>query len=130
MNKFNSFTICIHNSLVGQTTKAWGNLSAVLINCNNGKPNAAVLPVPVCANPIKSFVPLIKTGIERSWISVACVYPNSVTAFTLSGNYKAGSFTLIPELRLDSNSEDVFVDSDMAATGSASQFLLAVVYGF
>lgn len=55
---------------------------------------------------------------------------NSVTAFTLSGNYKAGSFTLIPELRLDSNSEDVFVDSDMAATGSASQFLLAVVYGF
>lgn len=53
-----------------------------------------------------------------------------VTAFTLSGNYKMGGFTLIPELRLDSASEDVFVDSDMMDTKSASQFLLAVVYGF
>lgn len=54
----------------------------------------------------------------------------SVTAFTLSGNYKVGGFTVIPELRLDSASEDAFVDSDMAPTKSASQFLLAVVYGF
>lgn len=53
-----------------------------------------------------------------------------VTAFTLSGNYKVGGFAVIPELRLDSVSEDVFVDSDMAPTKSASQFLLAVVYGF
>jgi hypothetical protein len=53
-----------------------------------------------------------------------------VTAFTLSGNYKVGGFAIIPELRLDSVSEDVFVDSDMAPTKSASQFLLAVVYGF
>jgi hypothetical protein len=53
-----------------------------------------------------------------------------VTAFTLSGNYKVGGFAIIPELRLDSASEDVFVDSDMAPTKSASQFLLAVVYGF
>ena len=53
-----------------------------------------------------------------------------VTAFTLSGNYKAGGFTLIPELRLDSASEDAFVDSDLAPTKSASQFLVAVVYGF
>lgn len=53
-----------------------------------------------------------------------------VTAFTLSGNYKMGGFTLIPELRLDSASDDVFVDSNMMDTKSASQFLLAVVYGF
>jgi len=38
--------------------------------------------------------------------------------------------TIIPEFRIDSNSEDVFVDSDLAPTGSASQFLLGVVYGF
>ena len=82
LNKFISFTICIHNSLVGQTNNACGYLSAVLINCNKGNPKAAVLPVPVCANPIKSLVPLIKTGMERSCISVACVYPNSETAFT------------------------------------------------
>nr|WP_315145622.1 outer membrane beta-barrel protein [uncultured Flavobacterium sp.] len=54
----------------------------------------------------------------------------SVTAFTLSGNYKVGGFAIIPELRLDSASDDAFVDSDMAPTKSASQFLLAVVYGF
>ncbi len=54
----------------------------------------------------------------------------NVTAFTLSGNYKVDGFVIIPELRLDSASDDVFVDSDMAPTKSASQFLLAVVYGF
>lgn len=55
---------------------------------------------------------------------------NSVTAFTLSGNYKVGGLTVIPEFRLDSNSEEVFVDSDMMGTKSASQFVLGVVYGF
>jgi len=53
-----------------------------------------------------------------------------VTAFTLSGNYKVGGLTIIPEFRLDSNSEKVFVDSDLAPTKSGSQALLAVVYGF
>lgn len=55
---------------------------------------------------------------------------DDVTAFTLSGNYKVDGFTIIPELRLDSVSDKVFVDSNMAPTKSASQFLLAVVYGF
>ncbi|TRX41324.1 porin [Flavobacterium restrictum] len=54
----------------------------------------------------------------------------SVTAFTFSGNYKVDGLTIIPEFRLDSNSDKVFVDSNMAPTKSASQFLLAVVYGF
>lgn len=54
-----------------------------------------------------------------------------VTAFTLSGNYKISGLTIIPEFRIDSNSDDVmFVDSDLAPTSSASQVLLAVVYGF
>jgi len=44
---------------------------------------------------------------------------------------KAGGFTFIPEFRLDSNSDEVmFVDSDMAPAKSASQVVLAVVYGF
>lgn len=55
---------------------------------------------------------------------------NSVTAFTLSGNYKVSGLTIIPEFRMDSNSEDVFKDSDKNPTSSASQFLLGVVYGF
>ncbi|WP_281228448.1 outer membrane beta-barrel protein [Flavobacterium aquiphilum] len=54
-----------------------------------------------------------------------------VTAFTLSGNYKVSGLTIIPEFRIDSNSDKVmFVNSDMNPTSSASQVLLAVVYGF
>lgn len=54
----------------------------------------------------------------------------SVTAFTLSGNYKVGSLTVIPEFRLDSNSDKYFSDSDLMATKSACQATLAVVYAF
>ena len=57
----------------------------------------------------------------------------SVTAFTLTGNFKAGGLTFIPEFRLDNNSEEYFMDGpapDGEPTKSASQFVLAVVYGF
>jgi len=55
----------------------------------------------------------------------------SLTALTLSANLKSGGLTFIPELRLDSNSDKVlFVDSTLAPAASASQFSLAVVYGF
>ncbi|MBW4360836.1 outer membrane beta-barrel protein [Flavobacterium taihuense] len=54
-----------------------------------------------------------------------------VTALTLSGNYKVSGLTIIPEFRMDNNSDEViFVDSDLAPAKSASQFLIAVVYGF
>lgn len=54
-----------------------------------------------------------------------------VTAFTLSGNYKVSGLTIIPEFRIDTNSDDVmFVDSDLNPTSSASQVLIGVVYGF
>ncbi len=60
----------------------------------------------------------------------------SVTAFTLSANLKSGGLTFIPEFRMDSGSKNMFSDSDFAttfnnaATKSASQVSLAVVYGF
>ena len=54
----------------------------------------------------------------------------SVTAFTLSANYKVGGFTLIPEFRLDSNSEERFFKSNGDSTKSASQATVAVVYAF
>jgi hypothetical protein len=60
----------------------------------------------------------------------------SVTAFTLSANLKSGGLTFIPEFRMDSGSENMFSDSDFATTGntaatkSASQVTLSVVYGF
>ncbi len=54
----------------------------------------------------------------------------SITAFTLSANLKSGNLTFIPEVRLDNASEEIFDDSDMLPTKSASQVSLAVVYGF
>lgn len=54
----------------------------------------------------------------------------SVTALTLSANLKACGLTFIPEFRLDSGKDEIFVDSNFASTKSASQLVLAVVYGF
>jgi hypothetical protein len=54
----------------------------------------------------------------------------SVSAFTLSANLKSGGLTFIPEIRLDSASEDSFYKSNGNPTKSASQFVVAMVYGF
>lgn len=54
----------------------------------------------------------------------------SVTAFTLSANLKSGGLTVIPEFRLDSGKDEIFVDSDFAPTKSFSQVSVALVYGF
>lgn len=54
----------------------------------------------------------------------------SVTAFTLSGNYKVGGLTLIPEIRIDMTSEDSFMDKDGDLTKSMTSLTLAAVYKF
>ncbi|TDD97429.1 porin [Flavobacterium cellulosilyticum] len=54
----------------------------------------------------------------------------SVTALTLSANLKSGGLTFIPEFRLDSGKDKMFLDSNMIPTKSASQVSLAMVYGF
>ena len=69
--------ICMANSRVGVTIKErifpCFFLSGLSYNnCKIGIEKAAVLPVPVCAQPIKSL--RFKTiGIDFSWIGVACV---------------------------------------------------------
>ncbi|CAM2961459.1 outer membrane beta-barrel protein [Flavobacterium frigoris] len=55
---------------------------------------------------------------------------DSVTALTLTANLKTGGLTFIPELRLDNGSNEIFEKSNGNATKSASQFALAMVYGF
>ena len=60
----------------------------------------------------------------------------SVFAATLTGQYKVGSLTIIPEFRLDATDEDnpidgaPFTDNDNEATGSLASFVLGVVYAF
>ncbi|WP_299213747.1 porin [uncultured Aquimarina sp.] len=54
----------------------------------------------------------------------------SVIAATLTGSYDIGNLTLKPELRLDSTSEDTFLDNDGELTKSLSSFVLGAIYKF
>ena len=67
-------------------------------------------------NSIKMFGPFADGG--------------SIFATTLSANFKVHSFTIIPEFRLDSASEDIFTDKDGRGKSSAANFLIAAVYSF
>lgn len=62
----------------------------------------------------------IGTGVEDS----------SVFAATLTGSATIGDLIIKPELRLDSTSEDAFLDTDGAPIGSLSSFVLAAIYSF
>ena len=44
-----------------------------------GSENAAVLPVPVCAHPMRSFHARI-IGIDLAWMGVGIVYPSASSA--------------------------------------------------
>ena len=56
----------------------------------------------------------------------------TITALTLTANLKSGGLTFIPEFRLDNAKTNTFgfVDVNGAATKSATQFSMAVVYAF
>ncbi|MDI1321730.1 MAG: porin [Algoriphagus sp.] len=55
----------------------------------------------------------------------------NVFAVTLSANAKIGkNLTLIPELRLDTMSDDFFIDNDLNPSKNLSSFLLAAVFAF
>ena len=58
------------------------------------------------------------------------VKDSSVFTATLTTNVKIGDLTIIPEIRLDSSSDDFFLDSDTKAQKSLSSFVLAAVYAF
>jgi hypothetical protein len=54
----------------------------------------------------------------------------SVTAVTLSANIGSGALKLIPEVRFESASTNIFLDANGAGTSSAFQALIAAVYAF
>ena len=59
----------MHSSRVGVSTSAWTSMSSGSTYSSIGRPNAAVLPVPVCAWPITSL-PSSRRGMVSSWIGV------------------------------------------------------------
>lgn len=54
----------------------------------------------------------------------------SVFALTLTGTFAIDNLTIKPELRLDSTSDDAFVDNDLMPTKSLGSFVLAAIYSF
>lgn len=58
------------------------------------------------------------------------VIGTSIFATTLSGNVKVGPLTIIPEFRLDSGKDPVFVKNSGETTKSSASFLLAAVLSF
>lgn len=54
----------------------------------------------------------------------------SVFEGTLSANVKFGGLTIIPEFRLDSGKDPLFIKNSGSPTKSAGTFLLAMVYSF
>jgi hypothetical protein len=55
----------------------------------------------------------------------------SVFAVTLTGSYIIEEDLIIkPEFRLDTGSEDIFIDTDLMATKSLGSFVLAAIYKF
>lgn len=59
-------------------------------------------------------------------------FPNggNIIAFTLSGNFRLGQLTVIPEFRVDAASEMVFTSAGKTPTGTTSNVLLAAYYAF
>jgi len=55
---------------------------------------------------------------------------DTVFAATLSANYNIEDLTIIPEIRLDSWSNEPYFDNDLSATKSLASFLVAAVYKF
>jgi len=58
------------------------------------------------------------------------VEDTSVFAATLTGSFAIDNLTIKPELRLDSASDDSFLDNDLATSKSLSSFVLAAIYSF
>ncbi|MFE3867901.1 outer membrane beta-barrel protein [Flavobacterium sp. LS2P90] len=55
---------------------------------------------------------------------------SSVIGNTLSLNYKVGNLTIIPEIRVDLSSEDLFMDSNSSPSSSNAYVLLGTTYSF
>ena len=85
--------------------------------------------------PSGSTEPLIISTSNACDISIIAIGADAdgdanVFAVTLTANAKVGDLTIIPEIRLDSASEEVFLNNDLELNESLGSFLLAAVYSF
>ena len=62
--------------------------------------------------------------------SLGAIAGSSIIGNTLSLNYKVGNMTIVPEIRIDSASNDIFEDNDGALKGVNTYALIAATYTF
>ena len=108
----------LKNEIIDKSTKWWG--SALYLNLNASEKFGLTLRG-------EYF------GDKKYGIKVSDANGDGVNVFeaTLSGNYKVGNFTLIPEFRLDNASSDLlYSKKDGDATKSTASFLVAAVFAF
>ncbi|MDD7887096.1 outer membrane beta-barrel protein [Flavivirga sp. 57AJ16] len=69
-------------------------------------------------------------GEYFNWMIDGATDEPNVFAVTLTGSYTLENLIIKPELRLDSNSEEVYFNSDLEPTKSLAAFTLAAIYSF
>jgi hypothetical protein len=68
---------------------------------------------------------------DKKGLKYAALSPNgTIFASTLSANFKADGFTLIPEFRIDKSNKSIFVNKDGLPTSTSANILLAAIYQF
>jgi len=67
---------------------------------------------------------------DKEELTAAGLMGGSVFETTLSGNIKIGPLKIIPELRLDSGKEEIYINSDGKPTKTAFNALVAAVFSF
>ena len=83
-------------------------------------------------DPLKSFGLTLREDYfsDRKINPLVSLGGGSVMATTLSGNFRCSQLTIIPEIRLDMDSDPVFSKSGSPDKKSTASFILAAVYKF
>ena len=99
-------------------------------NDNDGEGFAGVALYPQIATSDSFSIGL--RGEYFDWMSDTdmSVDDQDVFAVTLTGSYTLENLIIKPELRLDSNSQEVYFDNDLMPTKSLAAFTLAAIYSF
>jgi len=85
----------------------------------------------------QSFSPVFSLGLRGEYFKRKSIVEEDIdiegaetVGLTLTANIHAGPLTLIPEFRIDRDSDKVFFDKSLFPVKNASQILIAAVYAF
>lgn len=69
---------------------------------------------------------------DKNQLKIPTTSPTGASLFatTLSANFKTGGLTFIPEFRMESANEEIYVDANGNGKKSTGSFILAAIYSF